>query len=189
MTLLPVPVAMAVTVALCRFTWVDDLYFYYKRREAEAAAMADGMRVQHILDGLAGAAEAASGTAQPSAEADAGVDAAESVEAVGAAAAGGTEADGSSGAGEEQSEEEAAAERHEWIKGDVRRSMREARMLAKLVVRSCNTLQRCCCIASMRAAGDNVTSKRWQQPQSCVRPVVSCNCAGVSSLSWCLLRR
>eukprot|EP00892_Ulva_mutabilis_P006303 jgi/Ulvmu1/4044/UM019_0021.1 len=121
-----------------RFTWVDDLYLYYKRREAEAAAVADDMRVQHILGSLGAAAGGDSSGAAVAGEKEEAAVAGEKEEA---AEPGATDGEASaqadiSGASEREQElspEEAAAERAAWMKGDARRSMREARMLAKLI--------------------------------------------------------
>lgn len=122
----------------CRYTWVDDLYFYYKHREADAGATADSMRLEHMASSFSGATAASAGTADAAdATAEAAAGAAEE------AAAGGDPGGNAAGEGgetRELTEEEVAAkaaERHEWMKGDVRRSMREARLLAKLIVRPC----------------------------------------------------
>lgn len=136
----------------CRFTWVDDLYFFYKRKEVEAGAAADTLRLEHIVAGLrartssAGDAAAGDAAATESAAAEAGdtgsADAPAETTATAAqgdrGAEGAEEAGGESEEPQELTAEQAAervAERHAWMKGDVRRSLREARMLAKLTVR------------------------------------------------------
>lgn len=126
----------------CRFTWVDDLYFFYKRKEIEAGAAADGLRLEHVVAGLrARTAGAAAGDSPAPAAGDTGsADAPAEAAAGGEGEAGaeGAEAGGESEEPRELSAEEASereAERHAWMKGDVRRSLREARMLAKLTVR------------------------------------------------------
>lgn len=115
----------------CRFTWVDDLYFYCKQREMDAAGTADDMRIQHMMAGLRGSAETLSDTTGAGGS---GGEAAAQEMARRIEEPSGTVDEGSNRAGTELSEEEAAAQRHAWIKGDVRQSLREARMLAKLNV-------------------------------------------------------